>query len=89
MYQLYKLDDPNDESGNGSFVQMVVVDSGVDVIGKYGNGEGIGGDGILYQWNPPDGHIAVKHPAGENQPSNKAIWDGSNSVEPKVNLKSE
>lgn len=82
LYQLFKLDDAGNESGSGRFVKMVVVDSDMNVIGKYGNGEGFGEDGILYQWNPPEGHIAVRHPDGENQPSSKAIWDGSKSIEP-------
>lgn len=68
LYQVYKLDNPNDETGNGTFVQMVPVDSDLDVIGAAGTGEGFDESGILHHWNPPEGHIAVKHPEGENQP---------------------
>lgn len=68
IYQVYQLDDPQDEEGNGTFVMMVSVDSDLDIIGSIGTGEGFDEDGILHHWNPPDGCIAVKHPAGENQP---------------------
>lgn len=68
LYQLYKLDDPNNESGTGTFVQMVVVDSDLDLIGVYGTGEGYDDRGVLHHWSPPEGHIAVKHPDGDNQP---------------------
>lgn len=68
LYRLYKLDDLNDENSNGTFVQMVVVDSNLEVIGATGTGEGFDESGILHQWNPPSGHVAIKHPEGENQP---------------------
>lgn len=68
LYQLYKLDDPSNEDGDGTFVSMVVVDSDLEVIGATGTGEGFDELGVLHHWNPPEGHIAVKHPEGENQP---------------------
>ena len=68
LYRIYKLDDANDENSNGSFIQVAVVDSDFDMIGALGTGEGFDENGILHQWNPPDGCIAVKHPEAENQP---------------------
>lgn len=68
LYQIYKLVDPNDLNSARTFVQMVVVDSDLDLIGPFGTGEGQDESGVLHHWNPPKGCIAVKHPEGENQP---------------------
>ena len=68
FYQIYKLDDPADENSNGTFVGMVAVDTDLGTIGRIGSGEGFDENGILHHWAPLDGHIAVKHPEGENQP---------------------
>lgn len=68
LYQVYKLDDPQNEASNGVFAGMVVADTDLDVIGATGTGEGVDDNGVLHHWSPPEGHVAVKHPEGENQP---------------------
>lgn len=77
LYQIIKLDDPDNESGAGTFVGMAQIDSDLDVIGRYGTGEGFGADGILYHWAPEPGFIAVKHPVGKNQPKQGAPYPAS------------